>query len=94
MYARRFHRRQGGDFLPSIFRDDWAHAATGRRQSHFNFHGVTTGRRGGQGEVIDQAQVDNINGDFRIKAAAQSFPNGRFAKIARDLSSRWLGGEG
>ena len=85
-----FDRRQRRDFLPCILGDDRSHAATRRSERHLHLDRVSARCRLLDREIIDEAEVDDVNGNLRIETRLQRFPHRLFAKLTRHC--RALGG--
>lgn len=72
---------EGKDFALDIACDLAAEMATGSGQRHFDIDARTIER-----DVVDEAQVDYIERDFRIVAVSKLIPDLLFGQ--RDLNSR------
>ena len=63
------------EFLLGVAGDGGAHAATGGGEGHFDEDMVVAGGQGGDAEVVDEAEVHDVDGDFRIVTGAEGFPD-------------------
>ena len=69
-----------------------SHAAAGRRKSHFDRHVMQAVFQLDDGHVVNQAQVDDVHGDFRIVHAFQRIPYPFFKRGVFIQFSRLRGG--
>ena len=51
------------------------HSAAGRRESHFYRHMMKAVLQLNDGHIVDQAQVDDVHGDFRVIHTFQRIPD-------------------
>src|SRR5579872_920907 len=74
LHAGRLDCRDALDFVFDIFHQDLSHAAAGCRQRHGDFDSAGAVRIGRDLALIDQPQIHDIDGDFRIEAGAHLVP--------------------
>ena len=89
----------GEDLLSGIAGDDFAHSAAGGRQSHFDTDFVFPGGEERFVEIVNQAEVDDVDGYLGIEAVCEFFPdgilfNGRFGLVVREGSWGGLTAQG
>jgi hypothetical protein len=64
---------EGEEFALDIGGDLAAHMAPGRGEGHFDIDGGT-----GDGDVVDEAEVHDVEGNFGVVTVAELVPDGLF----------------
>jgi hypothetical protein len=69
------HAIDGQNLALRIVRDGRSHAATGRSECHFDFHAGSAVILLDQATIVNEAKINNVDGDFRIVALAKLVPD-------------------
>src|SRR5262245_12134851 len=64
---RLFHPVQIQQLLLGVSGNHTAHAAAWSRQGHLHVHAASPARQPDDVQVIDQAEINDVEGDFRIE---------------------------
>ena len=70
------HAWQGQHLVAHFIGNGFAHAAAGGGERHVDYHlHIAVGINGGDFTAVNQAQIHDIDGDFRVEAGVQRFDN-------------------
>src|SRR4051812_28544981 len=73
-----FHTGQTHKALLGIASDHTTHAAAGGGESHFHRDRASAGGKWDDFHVIDETEIDDVDGDLGVVTGFERFPNGLF----------------